>query len=127
MKIESIIETESTYTEVLYKKKRPPDKFVCCREGSFLCILEHIGPGLDYWVEAVGPLSDHYLGMPPTDGFYFWVGGLRSFTMETDYGTDYDCELDGEYIKVTAEDFEDYSTNESWWDSSLWLEEDPTL
>ena len=108
-----------------YKKNKPADRFICCREGDFLIIMDRIGPGLDYWAEEVD-LSPHYLGMPPTDGFYFWVGGVRTFELWTDYGYDYDSKLDGEFIKVTKEDFESYDINGSWWDSSLWLKDTET-
>ena len=107
--------------EDIYKNNRPSDRLVCCREGSFLYVLAHIGPELDSWSQEF-ELNSRYLGLPPTDGFWFWIGRVATVESWSESGwyTD-DLEFIGEFVKITAKDFEYYSINRSWWDETLWL------
>lgn len=87
-----------------------------------LHVLEHIGPGLDYWFENLGIEE---FDPPPGPGFWIWEGSVESRRYDSpDYGTDYDIELEGTYRRLTEEEkqslFVDHEDVP--WDPKDWID-----
>lgn len=110
------------YASWAYKKERPADRalVVAGTEKGEMRVLDHIGPALDHWLHEMGG----EFPAPDGPGFWIWEGGISSWIIDTDYGREADCELEGEYRRLTDEERESLfgAGDVVPWDYKLWVD-----
>lgn len=102
-----------------YKKDRPADRALLVIYFGKAQYLDHIGPGIDYYLSEEPFKEDEY---DEPNGVYIWEGNLFSVTIHHPDG-DYDveCELSGTLRPATPEEWQAHVDEEYLWDRSEWL------
>lgn len=125
MNFESILQTEEQEAEdkdpwnYRYKKERPLDRALLVIHAGRALYLDHIGPGIDYYLDEE-PFKDDEYSEP--NGAYIWEGKLHSTTTRDLEGYyDVECELDGTLRLATLEEWQAHINEEYLWDRSEWL------
>ena len=106
-------------SELHYKKERPPDRaLLIIHEGKAL-YLDHIGPGIEYYLSECSYQDDEFSEL---NGVYIWEGKLISKVI-TYFEGDHDCEeeLNGTLRLETFEEWQAYINDGYVWDRSEWL------
>lgn len=109
---------ESPWEVPVYKSTCPADRLLLVSNGKVAKVLDYIGPALAYWFDCVGDYSA-FDGIPA--GIWIWEGGIDTGECWTDYGLEYDAELDGSHRALTPEEWESWVINDCPWDESEWL------
>lgn len=102
-----------------YKKERPLDRALLVIHAGKAFYLDHIGPGIDYYLSEEPFKEDEY---SEPNGVYVWEGKLTSRVtryFEGDY--DVDCELEGTLRLATLEEWQAHINDEYIWDRREWL------
>lgn len=108
-----------------YKDDAPVSRCYVASDGDKrIIVIDWIGKELEEWMEQIGEidLTEHEV---PAAGLFIWEGGIRRENYDTPMGREYDIHLDGEFRKLTDEEWnmlqeEPYAAP---WDNSNWLVE----
>lgn len=102
-----------------YKKERPLDRALLVIHAGKAMYLDHIGPGIDYYLSE-GPFREDEYTEP--NGVYIWEGKFVSREI-TYYEGDKDVEeeLEGTLRLATLEEWQAHLNDEYVWDRSEWL------
>ncbi len=114
----SIEQAEPLWEPPRYRKERPDDRALLVSDGKRAHVLCHIGPALDYWIYELGD-PEAWDGTPA--GVWIWEGTLRTGKYWTDYGYEYDCDLDGTERALTDAEWDSLRSGEDLWDAAEWL------
>jgi len=104
-----------------YKKGKPCLALVAS-DGQGVMLLDQIGAGLDFWFGECGTdPNDEFQDAPV--GLSIWEGHLHS--KPPGWFEEGICELRGDYRAITAEEWESYRVNGSFWNAADWFEQGP--
>lgn len=102
-----------------YKRTRPPDRALLVIHAGKALYLEHIGPGIGYYLGECNWRDDVFT---EPNGVYIWEGVLHVETVRHPDG-DVDAEewLDGTLRLATFEEWEAHLSDDYAWDRSDWI------
>lgn len=83
-------------------------------DGERAYIINYVGMHLDYWI-CEGGANDFFEGVEA--GVWFWKGRIKS---SRDYFGEYDEELEGDFRKLTEEEWELLQGGDDLWDADEW-------
>jgi len=124
------ISFEDDYSPPHYKKVRPKDRALLMVQDEVVCILDYIGPGLEFLrTESPRNFVDEFIDVNEgvdlcllEGGVYIWEGQYVTDKLDTYYGYEYDYYLEGTVRKATKEELKYYQTEECAWDPDEWYE-----
>lgn len=108
------------YTGIRYKKERPLDRALLVIHAGKALYLDHIGPGIDYYLSECPHDEDEW---SEPNGVYIWEGKFVSRVI-TYFEGDKDCEEELETTTMrlaTLEEWQSHLNDEYVWDRSEWL------
>lgn len=125
MVFKGLLESKNKVSEesTIYGWNSDPGRFLvaCDGEGNG-CILAFVGH-IELMFECGSKkLEDLGLDNAP-EGLSIWEGSVVDTTYESIDGTDYDCELQGDFRKLTEDEWEAFRKGENLWDEKLWRTE----
>lgn len=117
---------EITKEEIRWKKNCPPSKILVASAGfgESIIALDGMGSEVEYMKDQAS-LSQWISHIELGPGIHVIDVRIRTFEYHTDYGYDYDEEVELiETRRATTEELLSYIGAEYIWEKSLWIEED---
>lgn len=100
-----------------YKDGHPKCRALVASDGEHAILLDWIGPDLDYLNHVDSGTFHHDEWAGTKIGIWIWEGRLRS---SRDYWDEHDEWLEGDFRKLTRDEWADYCVNDCPWDPADW-------